>query len=373
MSELHVSTRSFGSFCFFFFFLRVQRLVVVMAESTTQEGNAKCVMCGHVYGSAQGRQHGRSFKCWNCLNVEQTIRRHLGTTADLAEFSQAETENFFREAKSAKGTEGKVTWQTIRATLLRRMTESKISKFESNVQVEELPMSVLVARGWEEEVVRRFPSAESEAHGCALFSVPVRTRTWGETFQVCEQVILEREKQATKKKGKKDDDLDIPVCAGPSGKAEADDKKAERKQAQEAKKISTENVKIATWAAKCLGLLTQAETSLTKVIAKGESVAEAEQEALKLCRESLGKAQEWMRAAKEAVRLQDQNKEKGEDAQEALVALPCDASDVKVLLKQSTEAQKSLRESFPKPKAKAKAEGTGGSQAAKRRRTKSEP
>ena len=215
MSEMHVSTRSFGSFCFFFF-LRVQRLVVVMAESTTQEGNAKCVMCGHVYGSAEGRQHGRSFKCWNCLNVEQTIRRHLGTTADLAEFSQAETENFFREAKSAKGTEGKVTWQTIRATLLRRMTESKISKFESNVQVEELPMSVLVARGWEEEVVRRFPSAESEAHGCALFSVPVRTRTWGETFQVCEQVILEREKQATEKKGKKDDDLDIPVCAGPS-------------------------------------------------------------------------------------------------------------------------------------------------------------
>ncbi|CAL1156155.1 unnamed protein product [Cladocopium goreaui] len=173
-----------------------------MAESTTQEGNAKCVMCGHGYGSAQGRQHGRSFKCWNCLNVEQTIRRHLGMTADLAEFSQAETENFFREAKSAKGTEG-------------------------------------------------------------------------------------------------------------------------------------------------------------KVIAKGESVAVAEQEALKLCRESRGKAQEWIRAAKETVRLQDQNKEKGEDAQEALVALPCDASDVKVLLKQSTEAQKSLRESFPQPKAKAKAEATG--------------
>jgi len=90
-----------------------------MAETTAQEANAKCVMCGLCYGNAQGRQHGRSFKCWNCLNVEQTLRRHLGTTADLAEFSQEETENFFQAAKSAKATDGKVTWQTIRATLLK--------------------------------------------------------------------------------------------------------------------------------------------------------------------------------------------------------------------------------------------------------------
>ena len=53
--------------------------------------------------------------------------------------------------------------------------------------------------------------------------------------------------------------------------------------------------------------------------------------------------------------------------------MPCDAADVKVLLKQITEAQKSLRESFPKPKAKAKAAATAGEQPAKRRRTKSEP
>lgn len=173
-----------------------------MAETTAQEANAKCVMCGLCYGNAQGRQHGRSFKCWNCLNVEQTLRRHLGTTADLAEFSQEETENFFQAAKSAKATDGKVTWQTIRATLLRRMTESKISKFETTVQVEELPMSVLLTRGWHEEVVRRFPSVHSEAHGCELYSaVPVRTCTWGEAYQSCEQIILEREKQCHQEEG----------------------------------------------------------------------------------------------------------------------------------------------------------------------------
>ena len=89
-------------FITFLFFLRGRRVVLVMAESTMQEGNAKCIMCGHCYGSAQGRQHGRSFKCWNCLNVEQTMRRHLGTTADLADFSQAETENFFRKPRARR-------------------------------------------------------------------------------------------------------------------------------------------------------------------------------------------------------------------------------------------------------------------------------
>ena len=174
--------------------------------------------------------------------------------------------------------------------------------------------------------------------------------------------------KASKKKGSKD--MDVPL-AGPSGKEEAEAKKADRKKAQEAKKVVTENVKIATWAGKCLGPLTQAETSLTKVIATGETVPEAEQEALTLCQESLLTAKRWIRAAKDAVSLQDRNKEKGEDAQEALTTLPCDAADVKVLLKQITEAQKSLRESFPK--AKAKAASTAGESPAKRRRGKTEP
>ena len=148
--------------------------------------------------------------------------------------------------------------------------------------------------------------------------------------------------KASKKRGSKD--MDVPL-AGPSGKEEAEAKKADRKKAQEAKKVVTESVKIATWAAKCLGPLTQAETSLTKVIAKGETVPEAEQEALTLCQESLLTAKRWIRAAKDAVSLQDRNKEKGEDAQEALTTLPCDAADVKVLLKQITEAQKHISKS----------------------------
>ena len=146
-----------------------------MAEIRAQEANTKCAACGLCYAVTEGRVHGKTFKFWSCLNVEQTLRRHLGTTADVQEFSQEETENFFLAAKSNKGTDSKVTWQTIRATLLKRMTESKMSSFESKVAVEELPLSVLLKRGWEEAVVRKFPSENSEAHGCELFKVPVRT------------------------------------------------------------------------------------------------------------------------------------------------------------------------------------------------------
>ena len=82
------------------------------------------------------------------------MRRHLGTTADLQDVSHEEVEKFFQAAKSAKSTDGKVTWQTIRATLLKRMTESKISKFESTVAVEELPAHPWVAGGCGSQVSR---------------------------------------------------------------------------------------------------------------------------------------------------------------------------------------------------------------------------
>ena len=71
--------------------------------------------------------------------------------------------------------------------------------------------------------------------------------------------------------------------------------------------------------------------------------------------------------------MQDHNKEKEEEAQVALVSLPCDATDVKVLLKQIAEATKALRGSFPKPKAKAKAVAGAEASAPKRRRIKQNP
>ena len=73
------------------------------------------------------------------------------------------------------------------------------------------------------------------------------------------------------------------------------------------------------------------------------------------------------------MRLQDQNLERGDDGQEPLLSLPCDGQDVKVLLKQIAEYQKSLRGSFPKREAKAKTPQEIADPPAKRRRVKGNP
>jgi predicted RNA-binding Zn-ribbon protein involved in translation (DUF1610 family) len=96
-----------------------------MAAEEAQEATAKCGSCGLEYSHEEGRLHGRNFKCSNCKNVDQTLRRHLGTTADLQEFSQEESEKFFKATHAAKCPDGKLAWQTIRATLLKRMTEAR--------------------------------------------------------------------------------------------------------------------------------------------------------------------------------------------------------------------------------------------------------
>ena len=67
--------------------------------------------------------------------------------------------------------------------------------------MEELPLSVLLTRGWEEQVVRKFPSEVSEAHGCELFKVPVRTCTWAEAFQSSEETIAGKGKASKQKEG----------------------------------------------------------------------------------------------------------------------------------------------------------------------------
>ena len=336
-----------------------------------------CGFCGLAYPAESGRQHGKTFRCSQCLSVERTLRRHLGSSSDLQEFSPEEATDldFFKRLVESKAPGGNLRWQTIRASLIKKLTETKITSHERSVETEDLPLSVLVQRGWHEHVVRRFPSFDSEEYGCELFQVPVKKQTWAEVFQTVEEKILERERQATKKRGAKAADLDVPED-GPSG--ESSDKKEARQLANAEKKKASSNQKIATLAAKSLGGLTSIETALTKVIGKGETLPEANGAALKVCQDSLATVKRWGEACRTAVNLQDQNKHKPEgDSHVELLPLPFDGTDLKVLLKQGQEGQKALRESFPKPKPKAKADakavapgGDGEAPAPKRRRAK---
>eukprot|EP00435_Cladocopium_sp_Y103_P019224 s3768_g4.t1 len=265
------------------------------AVEVSQEDTSRCVMCGLVYPKDGGRQHGKHFRCSQCLSVDRTIRRHLGTSKSLEEFTPEGSKDFFKTVVHSKSPEGgNLLWQTIRASLVKRLTEKQINSHASKVDVEELPLSVLLQRGWSEDTVRRFPSYESPEYGCTVFK----------------EMILEREKQASKKRGAKAAELDVPV-AGPSGTEKSSEKNEARQADTAEKKKLQSNQKIAALAAKSLGSLTTMETSLEKIIKKAEMIPEADAPALNVCQETLNTTQRWNGAAKAAVRLQDGNKEKG--------------------------------------------------------------
>ena len=137
------------------------------------------------YLAESGRQHGTTFRCSQCLSVERTLRRHLGSSSDLQEFSPEEATDFLKLKRlvESKLPGRNLRWQTIRASLIKKLTETKITSHERSVETEDLPLSVLLQRGWHEHVVRRFPSFDSEEYGCELFQVPVKKQTCAEVFQ----------------------------------------------------------------------------------------------------------------------------------------------------------------------------------------------
>ena len=342
------------------------------------EDKKTCQKCGVAYEVKEGRQHGPSFVCWPCNNISQTLRRNLGTSGPVGKMSAEDQVSFFTAAKSQKGTDGKVSWNTIRATLLKRMTQRIISSFSIGLEVEELPKSVLLKRGWEAEVVDNFPHFFDDAYGCDLYRVPIRKLSWQECQQKVEEEIVELEKAASQKKGKSSAGLDLPP---PSGQAPEEGKS--KNVESEEKKVQKQNDKIASLAAKAMGPLTSQESSLSKLLARAEGKDEVDAAARTLCETSLEKIRNWLKRAQGAMNAQQCNKDSPENVV-ALEALPFSQEDVKILLKQSSAAQTDIKAALSKAtkaKAKAKAEsapaahaeGTAPSEPARKRRRAKTP
>eukprot|EP00435_Cladocopium_sp_Y103_P013523 s146_g3.t1 len=349
--------------------------VVETQEEVTQQ---VCRLCGNGYPESAGRIHGKAFSCWTCLNVQQTIRRNLGSTAPLNEFTAEETQAFFQKVPETK--DSKVSWTTIRGQLLKVMTQRHLSRFAAQVKVEELPLGVYEARGWKRETVERFPKEWSEAYNEYVYKMPVRAMTWEEAHETVSEKILQMEREASQKKGKRnasdqEPGLDLPR-AGKEKPEAKNDKKAEREATNAAKKISTGNQKIASTAANALGPLNSLETGLSKVLAKAATVSQEDSAAKQLCEETCQKAKAWKQSAHAAITAHEANKVSAAQV-EALPGLPFDAGEVKLLCKQGGEAMKELRSTFPKKESKAKAApkaaaaGEAEEAPAKRRRTKS--
>ena len=125
--------------------------------ASAAEAKKVCKCCGFSYEEKDGRQHGVSFTCSQCSNIQQIIRRNLGTTADLQEWNETETHEFFRAAQKNKN-DGRLKWTTIRASWIKKNTEAAeatIRKFASTVEKQPLPKSVWLQHGWEETVIDR--------------------------------------------------------------------------------------------------------------------------------------------------------------------------------------------------------------------------
>jgi len=283
----------------------------------------------------------------------------LGDTEDVQNFSAEDSVAFFRALRDTQKSDGgSLAWKTIRAGMLSRLTEEHISKFSATVAVQELPLSVYTVQGWPEEVIKKFPCEYSAEYGCDIYKVPIRTLSWQEAYQKVEARILEKERLANQKKRKNQEDLDLPAEAQGDPKAAKSDAKTAKQEAAAAKKTLQQNERLANAAAKALGPLTSLETSLQKCIAKGEETEGKDAAALEMCKEHFSKAITWREAAREAVNRQQQLRASEDQSEKAevLTPLPFDGEEVKIFLKQSTEAQRALRQSFPKRAAKAKAE-----------------
>ena len=71
-------------------------------------------------------------KCSQCLSVDRTIRRHLGTTADLQDFD-AEEKDFFKSMVTAKAADKHLQWRTVRASLVKKLAERQIKILERKI------------------------------------------------------------------------------------------------------------------------------------------------------------------------------------------------------------------------------------------------
>ena len=136
-----------------------------------------------------------------------------------------------------------------------------------------------------------------------------------------------------------------------------------------------ENEKIHAAAAKAMGPLSSAESSLEKALAKARAMSvDLHEGTLKCAQDTVRELRDNSAACRHAVNQQQRNRAKAEDDQpDKLEALPFDAAALRLLLKKQSEVCKQIKSELPKKEKKSVAPApgtqTGGATAPKRRRT----
>eukprot|EP00435_Cladocopium_sp_Y103_P013987 s3695_g3.t1 len=361
-------------------------LAVLPVWQSMAETDKLCRLCGLEHPAAAGRMHGPSFTCTGCWAAKAMLERNVGKKTDMKDFTVAETHTFFRAiAKEKTKQGGRIQWATVRATLIRSLTDRRISSFRATCSKKELPLSVWLAQGWDKNTVEACPNWFSDELKTQVYAVPVRELSWQEEYAKIEQQILSHEREGHKKKSAKkgkgatgngnassDGELDLPVAPGTSTE------KTEKPELAR-KKLLAKNVSLADKAAKALGPLQATATAVTKLVERVEKASADIPEGISRSKEDcLAKLTSWAAAAREAVNMHESTRELWKDAGGDLLplpALPFDASEVKTLLKQAAEVQSALRSLLPakEPKAKADAKGKAKAKATPKASPKKKP
>ena len=327
--------------------------------------------------------HGQTFKCVSCATSERLLRRNLGTCQELQTWTYNEQCQFFKQINLQKQSmpNRRMSWQAIRGTLAKSLTDQRIHKWKNEVSGKELPLSVWVAQVWDEEVVKKQPCTFSDQLGVDVYMVAVREITWGEEFERVEKQILAHESAATqarnkKKKGKKgeagqddssDADLDLPVAESCEAAGASD--KAKKTAAR--KKLMQSNIALCNTAAKALGSLQSSVSSLTTLWEKTVKHHDNMSEGLKATyKEHKEKLETWGAAARLVVNTHENTRElwQGEGDLLPLPALPFSAEDMKTSMKVQQEVMKAIRSAVPKKEPKARAAPSGTAAAAPKKR-----
>ena len=278
------------------------------------EPEKTCKLCSLKYPVAEGRVHGRFFTCITCASADRALRRNLGSQGSgLDSFSTDESCRFFRSVhrKKQENLGGRLLWTTLRATLVTSLTERRMHTHKTTLRGKQLPLSVWIQQGWPREVVEAQPNEWSEAYQCQVYCVNVKELSWQEEFNRIEQQILQHEQEITQnRKGKKkkaEDGNDAEENASDQGEmdlpaTEAEKKSKEKNPEAAAKKERAKNVGIANRAAKAVGPLQQALTTLSQLeqrLAKSNVTVEADLAAT--CRNVVGQLSGWTEAARSRV------------------------------------------------------------------------
>ena len=331
-------------------------------EAAPAAEQVHCRLCGLVYSGQAGRLQGSVFVCTPCGNTDRALRRHLGDRDGLPPWSCEDQQQFFRQMKESKGDAKKLDWKTIKAAFTTSLTTSLVNSFSSTVEVEELPLSVWLQRGWDEDLVKAQESVYSDEYKAWVYRVPVRRLTWNRTFSEVAEKVLLKEKEAHKKKGAAksgDLDLDLPL-QNSAGDSKQEDKKSAKAEAAAARKLVLENEKIHAAAAKAMGPLSSAESSLEKALARARAMSvDLRESTVKCAQDTVRELRDSSAACRHAVNQQQRNRAKAEDDQpDKLEALPFDGGALRLLLKKQSEVCKQIKSELPKKEKKSEAPAT---------------